>query len=149
MKANKTLIGRKEWCALPSLGIHKIRAKIDTGAKTSALHAENIQFLKNQGVDCVTFALTPFADEEDDDSFCVCPITDIRNITSSNGKKEVRYVIRADFSMGNIQKNIELTLTNRHLMRYNLLLGREALTPHFVVDPSKAYLLKKPRKPAS
>jgi len=145
MKTEKILIGRKEWCALPNLGIKKMRAKVDTGAKTSALHAENIHLRKKRGDDYVAFSLTLFSGEEDNHHLCTYPITDIRNVTSSNGKKEARYVIMAMLYMGNVKKEIELTLTNRHLMRYNLLLGREALTPHFIIDPSKAYLLKPPR----
>lgn len=149
MKIKKILIGRKEWCAFPGLGVNKIRAKVDTGAKTSALHAENIHLIKKQGDDFVTFSLALFYDEEDNDGLCACPITDIRNITSSNGKKEARYVITTALHIGDIQKEIELTLTNRHLMRYNLLLGREALAPHFLIDPSKTYLLKRPRSATS
>ena len=149
MEAGKILIGRKEWCEFPGLGIKKIRAKVDTGAKTSALHAENIHLVKKSGGDYVSFTLALFSDEKDSHHLCTYPITDVREITSSNGKKETRYVITTTLVVGVITKDIELTLTNRNLMRYNLLLGREALTPDFIIDPSKTYLLKQPRSAVS
>lgn len=146
MKNKKILIGCHEWCSLPDLGIKNIRAKIDTGAKTSALHAENIHLIKKNGVEYISFILTPFLGEIGKHQTCIRKIKDLRNIISSNGIKEQRFIIDAIINLGGIKKNIDISLTNRHLMRFNLLLGREALIPDYIIDPSKKNILTQSRR---
>jgi ribosomal protein S6--L-glutamate ligase len=141
MKNKKQLIGRQEWCSLPELGLSHIKAKIDTGAKTSALHAEDITVLTKGHKQVVCFLVRPFPDEDDHASKCNVPLKEIREIKSSNGDIESRCVIEVELIMGAVKKTIELTLTDRNLMRFNLLLGREALSGEVVIDPAKKYLL--------
>ena len=133
---NKLLIGRAEWCSLVNLGIPLIKAKIDTGAKTSAIHAFNMKsYIKNK-IDYVAFDIFPLQGDSDKLIKCVAPIIDERFITSSNGHKELRYVIKTDLFIANKHWPIELTLSNRDPLRYRILLGREALNKKVIIDPS-------------
>ena len=141
MKRDKVLIGRQEWCALPELHIKRMRAKIDTGAKTSALHAENIRAIKRSGKTYVQFLVEPFSNEIDNVRQCEVLVKDVRYITSSNSTKEERFIINTDLIIGGITQQIELSLTSRKLMRFNILLGREALNKFAIIDPSKKYIL--------
>jgi ribosomal protein S6--L-glutamate ligase len=141
MKTKKQLIGRQEWCSLPELGLSHIKAKIDTGAKTSALHAEDIKVVTNGQKKEVCFLVRLFPDEDDHAIKCNVPLKDIREIKSSNGDTESRCVIEARLIMGELKRTIELTLTDRNLMRFNLLLGREALSGAVIIDPARTYLL--------
>lgn len=137
---DKINIGWKEWICLPELNIERIKAKVDTGAATSALHAENIELISRAEGEWVGFEIHPFEDESDHTIYCEMPIFDERVVTSSNGAKESRYVIKTSLHIGYIKKDVEFTLTNRSLMRFNVLLGRQALEHFAVIDPSKAYV---------
>lgn len=133
---DKLLIGRQEWCQLPQLDITKIKAKIDTGAKTSAIHAFNIVIRRMRGKRIAFFDLHPI---QRNDTFiinCSALVIDERYIMSSNGHKERRYVIETELVLGSKSWPIELTLSKRDPLRYRLLLGREALNHHVIVDPS-------------
>ncbi len=135
------MIGCQEWCSIPELKIKKMRAKIDTGARTSALHAEEIQYIERAEGAYVKFKVHPFTGEADTKKHCILPVSDIRPITSSNSAKEIRYIIKTRLKIGENTFPIELSLTNRSLMRFNILLGREALNKFAIIDPSKKYLL--------
>lgn len=146
MKRKKTIIGRQEWCSLPELHIKQMRAKIDTGAKTSAMHAEDITLFNRGGKRHVRFLVRPIAGDTGRAVYCEALLVDTRSIASSNNSRELRYIIRTKLVIGDFAGEIELSLTNRHLMRFNILLGREALNQFALVDPSKTYVLEKQGK---
>ena len=135
MIGDKLLIGRNEWCQLPDLKIPAIKAKIDTGAKTSAIHAFNIKPTLRKGVKYVYFDVNPIQGNDDFLISCKAPVLDERHITSSNGHKEHRYVITTPIKMGDQYWDIELTLSNRDPLRYRMLLGREALNNRVLIHP--------------
>ena len=134
--AKKLLVGRSEWCGLPGLNIPLIKAKIDTGAKTSAIHAFDIcaEMLNQKHV--VNFKVHPLQGNTNITVSCQALIIDERDIMSSNGHKEHRYIIMTDITLGEHIYNIELSLSNRDPLTFRMLLGREALNKRMIVDPS-------------
>ena len=135
----KLLIGWKEWCALPKLHIHGIKAKIDTGAKTSALHAVNIREVKRRDGVHVKFQVHPLQHRDDVVVNCEAKVTDRRYVMNSGGHREYRYIIQTTLILGEQKKEIELTLTNRDLLTYRMLIGREALKGGIVINPSRGH----------
>lgn len=135
---NKIIVGWHEWCALPTLGIPAIKAKIDTGAKTSALHAFDIKVLKGEHQDHVHFAIHPVQGNNNIVIQCKAPIVDERYIMSSNGHKELRCVISTECQLGGLLWEIELTLSDRDPLRFRMLLGREALKKNVIINPSRS-----------
>lgn len=131
----KLLIGWTEWCELPGLNIPIIKAKIDTGAKTSAIHALNIKRILNEGTPYARFDLKPIQGNNKILIHCEAPIIDERYITSSNGHKEKRYIINTPLKISNECWNIELSLSNREPLKYRMLLGREAMNHRVLVHP--------------
>ena len=141
IRAPKPMIGWKEWCALPGLGLPAIRAKVDTGARTSALHAFDIEIVKKRGQSYVRFKVLPLEHSRDLTRLCMAPLVEERIIISSNGEREMRPVIMADLIIGETRFTTELTLTSRHKMNFRMLLGRKALRKaRFAVDPAKSFL---------
>ncbi len=129
---------------MPELGLPAIKAKIDTGAKTSALHAYDIKPFTEDGVRFVRFKIHPLQGDSKLVVACVAPLIDLRAVTSSNGEREKRYVIKTPIEFGAKKILAEITLTSRHNMAFRMLLGREALRKaKFVVDPAKSFLLGK------
>lgn len=139
-KKAKTIIGRLESIALPELAIDELQVRVDTGAKTSSLHVDNIVKTIRNGQHIVTFDIHPDVHNVDTIVQCTAPISDIRKIKSSNGTAEQRYVIETPVILGKEQWLIEITLTDRSDMSYLMLFGREALGSKFLVDPSKVFL---------
>ena len=139
-KINKTVIGRLESIALPELAIDNLEVRVDTGAKTSSLHVDNIEKSVINGVHSVTFDIHPDVHKVGTILKCTAPISDIRKIKSSNGTSEQRYVIETPVVLGKEQWSIEITLTDRSDMSYLMLFGREALGSRFLVDPSEVFL---------
>ena len=139
---NATIIGFREWISLGDLGLVALKAKIDTGAKTSSLHAFDIKVVRRGGVPFVKFKVHPIQKNKDIVVACSAPMVDRRIVTDSGGHRENRYVINTTIQMGGMRKVIELTLSNRETMKYRMLIGREALK-QFYIDPSQSYLLKK------
>ena len=137
---NKIIIGRLESIALPELGIEELEVRVDTGAKTSSLHVDNIKKKRIGGVYQVTFDLHPDAHNVDRIVNCTATISDIRKVKSSNGTSEQRYVIETTVVLGTETWKIEITLTDRSDMSYLMLFGREAIGNKFLVDPSKVFL---------
>ena len=141
---NKLIVGWNEWCALPALKIPHIKAKIDTGAKTSALHAFDIH--EDTTGNHVIFSIHPLQGDRKITIKCHAPIVDVRQIMSSNGHNELRYVIMTTLAIGATSWDIEMTLSNRDPLQYRMLLGRKALVKHVIVDPSRQLCLGRMRK---
>ena len=140
-KKPPTLIGWREYAALPDLGVEKINAKIDTGAKSSAIHAFKIREVEIDGVAHVEFYLHPRQRRKKPEIHCLLPLADKREIRSSNGQVEERYVVKTRLHLDGRTWKIDLTLTNRDAMGFRLLVGRDALRRKFVIDPGASYLL--------
>lgn len=136
MLDNKIIVGSEEWCSFPSLNIPAIKARVDSGAKTSSLHAFNIQSFKRNDKSWVSFEVHPVQNDRKTTVRCECPIVDRRFVKSSSGTREKRYVISAPLQMGGDIWEIELTLSNRDSMGYRMLLGREAMKGRMLVDPA-------------
>ena len=145
---SRGIIGWREWVALPELNLPAIKAKIDTGARTSALHAFLIEPYSHDGVDMVRFLIHPIQRKLDFHVECHAPIHDFREVTDSGGHREMRYVIQSTVIIDEHSWPIEMTLTNRDTMRFRMLLGRRAMENRFVVDPGASYVNGKlrPRK---
>ena len=140
MQQNKSIIGWREWLALPELGIQAIKAKIDTGARTSALHTFGLEPFEKDGVLLVKFRMHPLQRRKDVEIKCIANVIDRRRVTSSDGQSEMRYVITTSIFLGGYSWPVELTLTDRKSMRFRMLLGRAAISDHLMVDPAKSYL---------
>ena len=132
---NKLIVGSEEWCGLSSLGIPAIKARVDSGAKTSSLHAFNIAAFKRGGKPWVSFEVHPVQKDRRTVVRCEAPIVDRRVIKSSSGETERRYVISTELAIGDNSWEVELTLANRDSMGYRMLLGREAMNGRMLVDP--------------
>jgi ribosomal protein S6--L-glutamate ligase len=141
MLQSKIILGSEEWCALPELGIPSIKARVDSGAKTSALHAKNIAPFIKEGQNWVKFDINPIQNNVKTIIHCEAPLVDKRVVKSSSGFREQRYVIQTSLEIGNSTWIIEMTLTNRDSMGFRMLLGREAMSGRVLVDPEKQYLL--------
>ena len=138
------IVGWEEWLALPDLGLPAIRAKIDTGAKTSALHAFAIEPYGPTSKPMVRFGIHPIPGREDIARVCTATIVDRRDVTSSNGEKESRFVIRTRLVLGDRDwGEIETTLANRESMAYRMLLGRQAIRGGLLVDPAASFVQPK------
>lgn len=138
----KFVIGREEWVALPELGVYAIKAKIDSGAKTSALHAFNIHTYTHDSVQYVRFDVHPIQNNRKIIQHCHGKLIDKRVVKSSNGEIEKRFVIQTLVKLGDCEWPIEITLTNRDSMGFRMLLGREAMTKRLLVDPDSVYMTK-------
>jgi hypothetical protein len=134
-----TLIGWREFVALPELKLKNIKAKIDTGAKTSALHAEDIEYLTFNNKKYVKFV---YKTEEGQRKKLKARFIEERTIKSSTGQTTLRPVVKVKIKMGLNEFDIELTLINRDLMGFKMLIGRDALNNKFVINPSKSFLLR-------
>jgi ribosomal protein S6--L-glutamate ligase len=136
-KPPKVLIGWQEWCALPNLQIPAIKAKIDSGAKTSAFHAAEIRPFHRHGELFVHFLVHPLQQTEKFATACTALVADQRTVMNSGGHKELRYVITTAITLGQMTWEIDITLTNRDPMTFRMLLGRDALKGHSIIDPGK------------
>jgi hypothetical protein len=142
--------GWREWLALPDLGIPAIKAKIDTGARTSALHAFEVDTYRDGGCDHVRFCLHPVQRRSDIIAQCSAEVIDRRWVSDSGGHRELRYVIRTNVRLGTHTWPIEVTLTDRDPMQFRMLLGRTAMRGRLIIDPQASYLFGKhahPRRP--
>ena len=136
----KALIGSQEWCSFENLNIPSIKARIDSGAKTSSIQSTNIKKFKKGKESWVSFDVNPIQDNLSIVVHCESKIVDVRIVKSSSGITDKRFVIMEKVQIGNNSFEIELTLANRDGMDFRMLLGREAMKDRFIVDPSKHYL---------
>lgn len=138
--ATRPIIGWREWVSLPQLGIEQVKAKIDTGARSSALHAYEIETLEHQGKTMLRFKIHP---KQKNDAFVIeaeAELLDQREVRNSGGQAELRYFIQTEVMLNDQTWPIELTLTNRDSMGFRMLLGREAVRGRFLVDAGQSFL---------
>jgi hypothetical protein len=141
------LIGWREYVSLPNLGLPVLKAKVDTGARTSALHAFKIETFQDHGVLKVRFQVHPVQRRSDIIVTCEAPVIDHRVVSDSGGHRERRYVIETMVTIGSLKWPIEVTLANRESMTFRMLLGRNAMG-RVLIDPARSFLLGKPLKVA-
>lgn len=139
-RADLPHMGWREWVALPGLGIDWIKVKVDTGARSSTLHAIDVHRFERDGAAWVRFAVHPYQRDFAKTVRCEAPLVDERHVRSSVGHVQHRPVIRAVVRSGAVEWPVEITLTNRDAMGFRMLLGRQAIRHRFVVDPGRSYL---------
>lgn len=140
-QTQRLVIGWREWVSLPQLEIPRVKVKVDTGARTSSLHAVNLKFHKRGDETWVTFLIHPLQDTSQGSVKAEALVVDERNVKSSNGHTELRPVIQTDLTMGANTWPIELTLTSRDMMGFRMLLGREATRGKVLIDPGRSFLM--------
>lgn len=140
MSSERLSLGWREWVSLPDLNISSIKCKVDTGARTSALHSFSVQEFSKEGQPWVRFLMHPYQEDESTVVECEAPIHDRRLVSDSGGHKENRIVIKSTILIGSLEKEIEITLTNRDTMKFRMLLGRTAMQNDILVVPDKSYL---------
>ena len=141
----RDVIGWREWVALPGLGVARIKAKVDTGARSSALHAWNLEEFQRDGVRMVRFVVHPWQRDVATSVVCECEWIGERSVRSSHGHIETRPVVRTTIELGGRRWPLELTLTNRDTMGFRMLLGRLAVRARFLVDPNRSFVQPRPR----
>ncbi|MBF0437893.1 MAG: ATP-dependent zinc protease [Magnetococcales bacterium] len=140
-KNRPSIIGWREWAELPDLGVPRIKVKVDTGARTSALHALDPQIITKEGLQYVRFRILPLQHKIKPEIQCEAPLVDSRMVVNSGGKQEYRFVILTRLLLGEREMNVEVTLTDRALLGFRMLVGRTAIRKKFLVDPARSFLL--------
>jgi hypothetical protein len=143
MANNLLTVGWREWLALPDLGLPAIKAKVDTGARTSALHAFQVDPFEKNGEAYVRFKMHPLQKNDALAVECEARLLDQRQVTDSGGHQEMRYVIETRLQVADLDIPIQITLTNRDSMRFRMLLGRQAMNHKILVDPAASFLCGK------
>jgi hypothetical protein len=146
VNSEKPVLGWREWMGFPELGIQQIKAKVDTGARTSCLHAFFVEPFQKQGEAWVRFGIHPMQRNISEEIVCEAAVKDQRSIRDSGGHEEFRYVIETLVKIGSRQQRIEVTLTDRDTMQFRVLLGRTAIRGSFLVDPGRSYVQGKRKK---
>ncbi|NND70724.1 MAG: ATP-dependent zinc protease [Rhodothermales bacterium] len=139
------VIGWREWVSLPDLGVKRVKAKIDTGARSSSLHAFEVETFDRAGIEMVRFKIRPVQRSNKSETEVIAPVHDKRNVRSSSGKASVRVVIRTSVEIMGRTWLIDMTLANRDEMGFRMLLGREAIRNRLLVDAGKSFLGGKPK----
>lgn len=135
----KMRLGWREWVSLPALELPAVKAKIDTGARTSTLHAFKMKLFKKNGEKFIRFRTYPVQKNTDIIRECVAKVTDRRHVTDSGGKRELRYIITVPLELGGTKWETEVSLTSRKKLRFRMLLGRTALKG-FTIEPDQSFL---------
>lgn len=144
-EGERTLLGWREWVSLPDLGIDHIKCKVDTGARTSALHAFFVEPVVESGKRRVRFGMRPLQNSASFAQICIADVLDERIVADSGGHRERRFVIETTVEVCGERFLAEVNLTDRETMRFRMLLGRTALRGRFRVDPASSYLAGRPR----
>ncbi|TXK18853.1 RimK/LysX family protein [Homoserinibacter sp. GY 40078] len=134
------LAGWREWVQLPGIQVPWIKAKLDTGAQTSSLHAYDVEGFTRDGQDWVRFGIRPWQMSDEDEVIAECPVVDRRRVRSSSGHVQERVVVSIRLVLVGQEVDAEVTLSNRDQMGFRMLIGREALSRGFVVDSSRSFL---------
>ncbi len=134
-------LGWREWVTLPGLQISWIKAKVDTGARTSALHTSYYEAFEKAGESWLRFAVRPLQGDSQENIICEAPLLEWRDVTDSGGHKESRPVILTELKLGGELRTIEVTLTDRDSMRFRMLIGRTAIRKGVSVQPGASFLL--------
>ncbi|MGD8977786.1 MAG: ATP-dependent zinc protease [Gammaproteobacteria bacterium] len=138
------MLGWREWVRFPDLPLPPIKAKVDTGARTSCLHAFEVSSFERDGKDWVRFRVHPDQRDRSRVAVCEAPVLDRRQVADSGGHREMRWVIETRIEIADQRQRVEMTLTDRDTMRFRMLLGRSAMKGRFTVNPSRSYLCGKP-----
>jgi len=139
MREKRTL-GWREWVAFPELGIARIKAKVDTGARSSTLHAFWTEPFERDGAPWIRFGVHPQQGDTGEVVVCEAPVLDRRMVRDSGGHEEMRHVIKTTLSIGGESRRVEVTLTDRDTMKFRVLIGRTAMRGRYTVDPGKSFL---------
>jgi hypothetical protein len=143
---SSTVAGWREWVRLPGVGVEWVKAKLDTGARSSAIHAFHLEQADRDGAPWVRFSIHPWQRSADDEVWAELPVHDRRMVRSSSGHEEERYVVLMDITLVGRTVSAEMTLSRRDEMGFRMLIGREALRQGFLVDPGRSYLGGRPRR---
>jgi len=146
-QAAPAIIGWREWVGLPDLGIKSLKAKVDTGARSSSLHAFDLQEFERDGVAWIRFEVHPVQRNDTDSVVAEAPVLEFRSVRSSSGAAERRPVIITHVELLGLTFPVELTLARRDAMGFRMLLGRQAFRGRFLVDAGRSYRGGKPRRP--
>lgn len=144
--AGATVAGWREWVSLPDAGVDWIKAKLDTGARSSAIHAFDLEALERDGEEWVRFSIHPWQRSDDDVVELVLPVLDRRDVRSSNGAIEQRCAVSMRLALAGRTITTVMTLSNRDEMGFRMLIGREALGQGFLVDSARSYVGGRPRR---
>lgn len=145
-KRKYKIIGWREWISLPELSIPRIKAKVDTGARTSALHAFSLKPFEENGQKRISFEIHPMQHNVELTIHCEADVIDRRMVTDSGGHEEERYVILTPVTIAGQTWPIEITLTEREDMLFRMLLGRSALRKRYIVNPARSFVSSKVHK---
>ncbi|WP_018170062.1 ATP-dependent zinc protease [Thioalkalivibrio sp. ALMg9] len=137
---DRPILGWREWVGLPDLGIPAIKCKVDTGARSSALHTFQIEPFTRDDHDWVRFGIHPHQHDTETEMWCEAPVLDVRKVTDSGGHTGERYFIATRVQLGAVVLPVELSLTSRDTMLFRMLLGREAMRGRFLVDPQASFV---------
>lgn len=136
------IIGREEWCALPTLGIPAILARIDSGARTSSLQATEIKLIKKNNERWVRFLVQPLQKNTEVGIVCRAKVVEKRSVKGSFGISEERLIIKTPITIGKETFEIEFSLANRNTMEFRMLLGRGAMIDRYLINPAEKHLQK-------
>lgn len=148
MKKDKSIrtLGWREWIKLPDLGVKRVKAKVDTGARSSSLHAYDIEITEMESIQWVKFKIQPLQKNRTEIIQASAPVQEFRKVKSSNGQTTTRPVVRTTIEIYSMRYKIDVTLFDRTKMGFRMLIGREALQDRFVVDAARSYCGGKPKK---
>jgi hypothetical protein len=142
----RQILGWREWIGLPELGIPQVKAKVDTGARTSCLHAFLVEPFERDNAPWVRFDIHPVQGDTSEVIRCEAPLLEQRTIRDSGGHEELRYVIETVITIGENRVKAEMTLTDRDTMKFRALLGRTAIRVNYLVNPGRSYLCGKKKR---